>query len=118
MGGWAGVFTPGLGPGVELDGGDPGGVVDVVRIDEALPGEGVLAGDPPLGLLQVEPAGADRDESVLDAGMPGEPVAGGAAVVAGQVAGDHGDVAGSGAGGLDRSDELLVAGAAAGRRLS
>jgi hypothetical protein len=42
--------------------------------------------------------------------MPGEPVADGAAVVAGQVAGDYGDVAGSGVGDLDRSEELLVAG--------
>jgi hypothetical protein len=37
-----------------------GGLVDVVRIDEALPGDGGPAGDPPPGLLQDEPAGADR----------------------------------------------------------
>jgi hypothetical protein len=35
----------------------------------------------------------------------------------GQVAGDYGDVVGSGVGGLDRSEKLLVAGADAGRRL-
>jgi len=51
---------PGLGPGVELDGGDPGGLVDVVRIDEALPGDDGPAGDPPPGRSQVEPAGPDR----------------------------------------------------------
>jgi hypothetical protein len=56
-------------------------------------------------------------QCVLDPGMPGELVAGGAAVVDGQVGGDYGDVAGSGAGGLDRSEGLLVAGTAARRRL-
>jgi hypothetical protein len=48
-------------------------------------------------------------QGVLDPGMPGELVAGGAAVVDGQVAGYYGDVAGSGAGSLDRSERLLVA---------
>jgi hypothetical protein len=33
--------TQGLSLGVGLDGGDPGGVVDVVRIGEALPGDAV-----------------------------------------------------------------------------
>lgn len=85
---------PGLGPGVELDGGDPGGLVDVVRIDEAPPAMAVrreIRHQASCRLSQQAPTG--------------------------QVAGDYGEVVGSGVGGLDRSEELLVAGAAAGRRL-
>src|SRR5262249_60295941 len=111
---WRPPPYPGLGLGVELGGGDPGCVVDVVRICEALPGDGGPAEDPPPGFLQVQPAGTDRDEGVADARMPGEPVAGGVAVVAGQVIGDHDDIAGSGGWGLGLCEGLLGADAVSG----
>lgn len=60
--------------GVELGGSDPGGVVDLVGVGEALASQGVAAEDPPPGLLQVQPAGSDRDEGVDDPGMAGQPL--------------------------------------------
>jgi hypothetical protein len=63
--------------------------------------------------LEVEPAGADRDEHVPDARMLLEPDPGGHAVVRGQIVGDHIDVP-DGVGVLDQLKELLVEGAVAG----
>ncbi len=59
---WRAVPYPGLGLAVELYGGHAGGVVDVVGAGEALAGDGVSAEYSPPALVQVEPAGADRDE--------------------------------------------------------
>jgi hypothetical protein len=64
---------PGPGAGVELGGGDPGGVGDLVGAGEVLPGQRLPPEDPPPAFLQVEPAGALGDEGVPDAGMVFQP---------------------------------------------
>src|SRR3954468_13016410 len=61
---------PGSGMGVELGGGHLGGLGDLTRVGEGLPGESVPAKDAPPGLLQVQPAGALGNEHLLEAGMP------------------------------------------------
>src|SRR5215468_8485658 len=60
---------PGTGVGVELGGGDPGGVGDLVGVGEGLPGQRLAPEDPPPAFLHVQPAGAFGDEGVADAGM-------------------------------------------------
>src|SRR5262249_20157731 len=64
--GWRSSPDPGLGLLVELGGGVAGDVGDVVGGCERDPGQGVAPEDPPPGFLQVEPAGADGDEGVVD----------------------------------------------------
>src|SRR3954471_4870903 len=64
---------PGFGMAVELGGGQLGGVGDLGRVGEGLPGQGVPAEDAPPRLLQVQPAGAPGDEHLLEARMPGQP---------------------------------------------
>src|SRR5207253_10238534 len=72
---------PGPGAGVELGGGDPGGVGDLVGVGECLPGQRLAPEDPPPAFLQVQPAGALGDERVPDAGMVFQPGPGALAVV-------------------------------------
>src|ERR1700745_2171304 len=87
---WFGLGSspdPGAGAGVELGGGDPGGVRDLVGVGEILPGQRLAPEDPPPAFLEVEPAGALGDEGVPDAGMVFQPAPGALAVVAGQVCG-------------------------------
>src|SRR6266540_120925 len=110
---WWAAPHPGVGTGVELAGRDPGGQGDLLGGGERLPGEGFAAQQPPPALLEVEPAGAFGDEGVLDAGMVGQPRAGGEAVVAGQVVGDHHDDP-LRVGRLDGGQEPLVADRVAG----
>src|SRR5215472_7531689 len=105
---------PGPGAVVELGGGHPGGVGDLVGAGEVLPGQRLAPEDPPPGFLQVEPAGALGDEGVPDAGMVFQPGPGALAVVAGEVIGDHVDHA-LGVGVLLQPEEVLVEGAVAGR---
>src|SRR5512132_787539 len=104
---------PGPGAGVELGGGDPGGVGDLVGAGEGLAGQGGLAEDPPPAFLQVEPAGALGDEGVADAGVVFQPGPGALAVVTGEVIGDHVDGA-LGIGVFGAVEEVLVGGAVAG----
>jgi putative transposase len=118
VGAWLGLGPspdPGPGAGVELGGGDPGGVGDLVGVGEVLPGQGLAPEDPPPAFLQVQPAGALGDEGVPDAGMAVEPGPGALAVVAGEVVGDHPDGA-LGIGLLGLLEEVLVGDAVAGRR--
>src|SRR6266487_1679340 len=105
---------PGPGAGVELGGGDLGGVGDLVGVGEGLAGQGGLAEDPPPAFLQVEPAGAFGDEGVPDAGMAFQPGPGVLAVVAGEVIGDDHDLAVR-VGVLYLLQEPLVVAAVAGR---
>src|SRR5258705_8184921 len=117
VGAWLGLgWSPDGGPGagVELGGGLPGGVGDLVGVGEVLSGQGLAPEDPPPALLQVRPAGALGDEGVPDAGMVFQPGPGGLAVVAGQVTGDDHDLAAR-AGVLHLLQELLVITAVAGR---
>src|SRR2546430_11404526 len=91
VGPWLGLGPspdPGLGAGVELGGGDLGGVGDLIGVREGLPGQRLAAEDPPPAFLQVQPAGAFGDESMTDAGVVFEPGPGALAVVAGEVIGD------------------------------
>src|SRR5436189_3786508 len=107
-GSWLGSSPdPGPGAGVELGGGHPGGVGDLVGVGEGLPGQRLPPEDPPPAFLQVEPAGALGDEGVPDAGMILQPGPGALAVVAGQVTGDHVDHA-PGVGQLLELEEVLV----------
>src|SRR6185437_7107119 len=59
---------PGPGAGVELGGGDPGGVGDLIGVGEGLPGQRLPPEDPPPAFLEIQPAGALGDEGVPDAG--------------------------------------------------
>src|SRR5947199_8709036 len=118
VGAWLGLRPspdPGPGAGVELGGGHPGGVPDLVGAGEGLPGQRLAPEDPPPAFLQVEPAGALGDEGVPDPGMVFRPGPGALAVVAGQVVGDHPDGA-VGIGLLGQLEEVLVGDAVAGRR--
>jgi len=101
------------GMGVELVGCEGRGLGDVVGVGEGAAGEGGLAEDAPPAFLQVEPARADGDEGVVDAGMVLEPGPGGQAVVAGQVVGDDPGLPVR-VGVLDLLQELLVEDAVAG----
>src|SRR6185312_11383887 len=60
---------PGPGAGVELGGGHPGGMGDLMGIGEGLPGQRLAPEDPPPAFLQVQPTGALGDEGMADAGM-------------------------------------------------
>src|SRR5438132_1168417 len=64
---------PGLGPQVELSGGDARGLLDLLGIGKTLPGERIAAEEPPPTLLQVEPARSGGDEDVMDARMFNQP---------------------------------------------
>ena len=105
---------PGPGAGVELGGGHPGGMRDLVGVSEGLPGQRLAPEDPPPAFLEVQPAGALGDEGVPDAGVVFQPGPGALAVVAGQVVGDHPDRA-LGISLLLELEEFLVEGAVPGR---
>ena len=68
---WLGrpVPDPGRGAAVELGGGDAGSMIDLVGVDEGLAGDGLTAEQPPPGLLEIEPAGTNRNEDLVDARM-------------------------------------------------
>src|SRR6266516_6990560 len=82
---------PGPGAGIELGGGHPGGVGDLVGVGEVLPGQRLVPEDPPPAFLHVQPAGALGDEGMADAGVVCQPGPGALAVVTGEVIGDHVD---------------------------
>jgi hypothetical protein len=105
---------PWAGAGVELAGRDQGGQGDLLRGGKRLPRKRLAAKQPPPTLLQVQPASALGDEHLADARVVGQPGTGRVPVVAGQVIGDHHDGP-VGVGGLDRGQQVLVAGRVAGR---
>src|SRR6266496_1688039 len=111
---WWAAPHPRAGAGVELAGRHPGVQGDLLGSGKRLPSKGLAAKQPPPALLQVQPAGPLGDEGVLDPGVVGQPRAGAAAAVAGQVVGDHHDGPGR-VGGLDGGQQLLVADRVAGR---
>jgi len=79
---------PGFGPSVELLGSDTGGLLDLLGVGEALPGQRITAEKPPPALLQIEPARSRRDEDVMDAGMIDQPGAGLQTVVTAEIVAD------------------------------
>ena len=84
---------PRFGSPVELRGRDASGLLNLVRIGKALSSQRIAAEEPPPALLQVEPACSSRDEDLLEPGMLSQPGAGLGAVMAGEIVGDHEDVA-------------------------
>src|SRR5258708_23139464 len=87
VGAWLGLGPspdPGPGAGVELGGGHPGSVGDLAGVGECLSGQRLAPEDPPPAFLQVQPAGALRDEGMADAGMIFPPGTRALAVVAGE----------------------------------
>lgn len=85
---------PGLGPSVELRGGDAPGQIDFTRVGKALAGEGIAAKEPPPPLLQVEPARSFRNEHVMQTRVVCHPGARLQAAVTTQVIRDDEEVAG------------------------
>jgi hypothetical protein len=63
-----GVPVPRGGTGVELAGRRLGGQGDLLGVGEGLAGQRHAANQPAAALLEVQPAGADRDEHLTDAG--------------------------------------------------
>jgi hypothetical protein len=84
---------PRFGSSVELSGRDARGLLNLIRVGKALTGESIAAEEPPPALLQVQPAGSFRNEDVVEARMLSQPGAGLGAIMAGEVVGDHEDVA-------------------------
>ncbi len=64
---------PGLGAPVELRGGHPGGLLDLLGIGKTLPSKRIAAKEAPPSLLQIEPACPRGNEDVMDAWMPFQP---------------------------------------------
>ncbi len=70
LGRWGGASSDrGFRGGVELGGGDPGGLVDLARVGGGVAGQRCPAEGPPPVLLQVRPAGGERGEGVSGPGM-------------------------------------------------
>ncbi len=84
---------PGLGPQIELPGGNAGGLLDLIGIGEALPSEGIAAEEPPPAFLQIEPAGPRGNEDMMDARMSFQPGARLQTTVTAEIVGDDEDVA-------------------------
>lgn len=64
---------PGMSASVELLGGDSPRLIDLLGVGKALPGEGLVAEEPPPAFLQVEPTGSGWDEDVVQARMRLQP---------------------------------------------
>lgn len=92
---------------VQVGGGNRSSLVELGRVDEALAGKRFLAEQPPPAFLEVQPAGANRDEHLLDAGMSGDPLLDRRALVAGEVVGDQEEVS-RGVGLVDGLEQLEV----------
>src|SRR6266700_198667 len=60
---------PRLGSMVELSRGNASGLLDLIRVGKALPGQGIAAEEPPPALLQVEKACSCRNEDVVEPWM-------------------------------------------------
>src|SRR5437870_530134 len=82
--GWASP-DPGIRALVQLPGGDPGGQVDLRLIGEGLPGECRPPKGSPPGFLEIQPAGAFRDENRVHARVLSEPLPDRRALVAAEV---------------------------------
>jgi hypothetical protein len=80
---------PGMGVAIELARRDPRGEGDLLTICETVAGVGGATKAPPPGLNHVQPAGANGNEDLLNAGMGGEPLTDGAAGVAREMVGDQ-----------------------------
>src|SRR5258708_8954957 len=114
---WQTPPDPGMGVSIELARRHAGGQRDLRTGGEALAGIRGTAPAAPPGLDQGEPAGADGDEDLLDAGMGGAPRTDGAAGVARASIADALPVALWGVA-VNRVEQIeLAQGVACGRRL-
>lgn len=84
---------PGLGAPIELSGGEAGGLLNLIGIGKALPGEGITTEEAPPALLQIEPTGSRRNEDVMEARMPFQPGTGLQTRVTTEIVADDEDVA-------------------------
>src|SRR5690242_6376563 len=82
--GWA-VPDPGMGSRIQLGRGQDRNLRDLLPVGETLAGQRLPAEQAPPPLLQIQPAGADRQEDLLDPGMLGEPDRDRRALVTGEV---------------------------------
>lgn len=80
---------PGLGPPIELGGGDPARFIQIGCPAEILPSQRLPPKEPPPAFLQVQPAGLRRNEDQVDPWMLGQPGLDGRAFVAGEVIRDQ-----------------------------
>jgi hypothetical protein len=85
---------PRLGSMIELRGGYPRRLLNLVRSSKALSGEGIAAEKAPPPLLQIEPARSCRNEDVMKSRMRFEPGARLQALVAREMIGNHENIAG------------------------
>lgn len=74
-----------MGATIELSRRDPCGESDLGAVGETLAGVGCPTQEPPPALDQIEPAGADGNEDLVDARVGGQPVTDGCARVAGEI---------------------------------
>jgi hypothetical protein len=80
---------PGSGMPIEVIGGAPRDIRDIVVIGQRRPGEGFAPEDPPPPFNQIQPGRADRNEGLPNARMGFQPRADRATGVAGEVVGNQ-----------------------------
>jgi hypothetical protein len=101
---------------IELGSRGAGHVGDVVGVGDRYSGEGFAPEEAPPAFDEVQPGSTHGDEGLLDARMRGQPVADGAAGVAGEMVSDQIEIT-VGKGVVERAQERKVAsGVACGRR--
>ncbi len=83
---------PGFGSQIELRGRDAGGLLDLLGVGKALPGERIAAEEAPPALLQVQPARSGGNEDLMDARVIDQPGAGLEAVVTREIVSDDEDI--------------------------
>jgi hypothetical protein len=70
---WRSSPDPGFGPVIELRRRHLHGLLDLISIGEALPGEGITTEETPPTFLEIKPAGPFGNEDLLDAWMVCQP---------------------------------------------
>lgn len=84
---------PRIGAPIELSGGDTGGLFNLIIVGKTLSCQGITSEEAPPTFLQVQPAGSFRNEDVVETWMLSHPGARLGTAMAGEVVGDHEDVA-------------------------
>ena len=84
---------PRVGSPVELSGGDPRGLLNLIRVSKTLPSQSIAPEKPPPSLLEIEPARPRWNEDVMKPRMALEPGARLQAIMTAQIIGNHENVA-------------------------
>jgi len=84
---------PRVGSPVELSGRDASGWLNLIRVGETLTRQRIATEQAPPALLQIEPAGACRNEDVLESRMLSHPGPRLSTVMAAEIIGDQEDIA-------------------------